>query len=204
MARLPVEERRRQLSEAAIRVMTRDGVARATTRAIASEAEVSLSVFHYCFESKQDLFESVIRQILSHTVRPAKASFEPGGNLRDSIRTALGVYWQHVLANPAEHQLTYELTQYVLREPGPAAVATMQYDAYAAAYVEVFERLHELLGVESAWPVTELATYFASLIDGLTLNWLVLRDDAAAERVLDRMADQVAELLGGPVVSPAG
>jgi AcrR family transcriptional regulator len=203
MARLPVEERRRQLSEAAIRVMTRDGVARATTRAIASEAEVSLSVFHYCFETKQDLFESVIRQILSHTVRPAKASFEVGGNLRDSIRGALGVYWQHVLANPAEHQLTYELTQYVLREPGLAAVATMQYDAYAAAYVEVFERLHELLGVESAWPVTELATYFASLVDGLTLNWLVLRDDAAAERVLDRMADQVAGLLGEPI-SPAG
>ena len=46
--------------------MTRDGVARATTRSIAADADVSLSVFHYCFTSKQELLEAVIETIMEH------------------------------------------------------------------------------------------------------------------------------------------
>ena len=128
MARLPIEERRQQLVDAAIRVMTRDGVNKATTRAISSEAEVSLSVFHYCFDSKQDLLEAVIETIVQHTVTPAKASIEPGTDLRDTIRRALGAYWTHVEANPEEHLLTYEVTQYCLRHPDFVDVARGQYD----------------------------------------------------------------------------
>ena len=195
MPRLPVEERRQQLVDAAIRVMTRDGVSKATTRAISSEAEVSLSVFHYCFESKQELLEAVIQTIVRHTVTPAKASIEPGADLRATIRGALGAYWSHVLANPEEHLLTYEVTQYCLRHPDFVEVARAQYEHYTSAYVEVFEQMHELLGVDSAWPLPVLANYLASVIDGLTLNWLAQRDGAHAEEVLDAIAEQFAGLL---------
>jgi AcrR family transcriptional regulator len=197
MARLPIEERRQQLVDAAIRVMTRDGVNKATTRSISSEAQVSLSVFHYCFESKQELFEAVIQTIVRHTVTPAKASIDPGADLRTTIRSALGAYWSHVQANPEEHLLTYEVTQYCLRHPDFVDVARGQYDHYTRAYVEVFEQLHELLGVDSAWPLPVLANYLASVIDGLTLNWLAQRDGAHAEEVLDAIADQVSGLLQG-------
>ncbi|MFB7756763.1 TetR/AcrR family transcriptional regulator, partial [Streptomyces sp. NPDC056121] len=57
MGRMPSAQRRRQLVEAAIRVMARDGVAKTTTRSVVAEAGVSLSVFHYCFDSKQELLE---------------------------------------------------------------------------------------------------------------------------------------------------
>jgi AcrR family transcriptional regulator len=197
MARKPVEERRQQLVDAAIRVMTRDGVTRATTRAISSEAGVSLSVFHYCFDSKQELLEAVIETIVRHTVTPAKATIEPGANLRDTIRNALGAYWAHVQANPGEHLLTYEVTQYCLREPGFVDVARGQYEHYTRAYVEVFEQMHEMLGVDSSWPIPVLANYLASVIDGLTLNWLAQRDGSHAEEVLDAIAEQVAVVLEG-------
>ena len=49
VARIPADERRQQLVEAAIRVMARDSVAQATTRAIVGEAGMPLGVFHYCF-----------------------------------------------------------------------------------------------------------------------------------------------------------
>jgi AcrR family transcriptional regulator len=195
MARKPVEERRQELVDAAIRVMTRDGVTRATTRAISSEAGVSLSVFHYCFESKQELLEAVIQTIVSHTVTPAKATIGPGANLQATIRSALGAYWSHVMANPEEHLLTYEVTAYCLRQPGFVDVARAQYEHYTRAYVEVFEQMRDLLGVESAWPIPVLANYLASVIDGLTLNWLAQRDGAHAEEVLDAIAEQFAELL---------
>jgi len=197
MPRLPVEERRQQLVDAAIRVMTRDGVTKATTRAISSEAEVSLSVFHYCFESKQELLEAVIQTIVRHTVTPAKATIEPGADLQATIRSALGAYWTHVQANPEEHLLTYEVTQYCLRHPDFVDVARAQYDHYTRAYIEVFEQMRELLGAESAWPIPVLANYLASVIDGLTLNWLAQRDGAHADEVLDAIAEQFAGLLEG-------
>jgi AcrR family transcriptional regulator len=195
MSRLPVQQRRQQLVDAAIRVMTRDGVTKATTRAISAEADVSLSVFHYCFDSKQDLFLAVIETIVGHTAIPAAAEIVPGETLGATVRNALGAYWTHVVENPEEHLLTYEVTQYVLRRPDLVPVARLQYDAYRKAYLDIFTQARELLGVEPAWPLEELADYLVSAIDGLTLQWLVQRDDKAAEAVLDRLAEQVAALL---------
>ena len=63
MTRMSAAERREQLVAAAIRVMTRDGVVRATTRAIASEAGMPLGVFHYAFRSKAELMAVVTETI---------------------------------------------------------------------------------------------------------------------------------------------
>ncbi|WP_327320490.1 TetR family transcriptional regulator [Streptomyces sp. NBC_01235] len=49
MARMALKERREELIAAAIRVVTREGVARTTTRSIVREAGMTLGVFHYCF-----------------------------------------------------------------------------------------------------------------------------------------------------------
>src|SRR4029079_17039577 len=72
MARMPSAQRRRQLTEAAIRAMARDGVPKKNTRSIAAEAGVSQSVFHYCFDSKEALVESVITTLTGHSVRVVK------------------------------------------------------------------------------------------------------------------------------------
>src|SRR4051812_49039342 len=52
VARVPVQDRRTQLVEAAISRAVRDGLADTTVRGIAEEAGVSLSTVHYCFASK--------------------------------------------------------------------------------------------------------------------------------------------------------
>ena len=114
MARMPSAERRTQLVDAAIRAMTRDGVARTTTRSICAEAGVSLSVFHYCFDSKQALLEAAIETITGNYVARVKSAVEPGATLRETVRGALQTYWDHVTAHPGEHMLTYDLTQYAL------------------------------------------------------------------------------------------
>ena len=117
MARMPLAERRQQLVDAAIAVMTREGVDKATTRAIVAEAGTSLSVFHYCFDSKQSLLEAVVKTIVGKTVSLAEATIEPGSNQLDTLRNAFMAYWNHVKANPEEHLLTYEVTQHCLRQP---------------------------------------------------------------------------------------
>ncbi|MCX2180733.1 TetR family transcriptional regulator [Streptomyces sp. SKN60] len=197
MGRMPSAERRRQLVEAAVRVMARDGVGRATTRAICAEAEVSLSVFHYCFDSKQELLEAAIGSITGNYVARVMSAVEPRATLRETVRGALGTYWEHVRAHPAEHMLTYELTQYALREEGFEHLARAQYEQYVASAAVLVGQVCAVLGVTPKVPVELVARVLAATIDGLTLQYLVLGDEQAAEALLDATADQLVALIGG-------
>ncbi|MFC9589430.1 TetR/AcrR family transcriptional regulator [Streptomyces sp. NPDC056944] len=196
MARMPSAERRRQLVEAAIRAMTRDGVARTTTRSICAEAGVSLSVFHYCFDSKQALLEAAIESITGNYVARVRNAVEPGATLRETVRGALQTYWDHVTAHPGEHMLTYDLTQYALREPGFEHLARAQYEQYVASAASLIEQVGGQ-DREPRVPVEVLARYLAAAIDGLTLQYLVLRDPKAAAEHLDLTTDQFVALIGG-------
>ncbi|BBC38301.1 Transcriptional regulator, TetR family [Streptomyces graminofaciens] len=195
MPRMPSAVRRRQLTEAAIRAMTRDGVPRTTTRSIAAEAGVSLSVFHYCFDSKQELIESVITTINEDYVALVREAIRPRGTLRETVRAGFQAYWDHVNAHPGEHMLTYELTQYALREPGFEHLARRQYEMYCDTYADLIEQLGRTMEFELRVPVPVLARYLAAMTDGLTLNFLVLGDDAAWADILDTITDHVAGLV---------
>ncbi|MEU6734424.1 TetR/AcrR family transcriptional regulator [Streptomyces physcomitrii] len=198
MARMPSAERRVQLVEAAIRAMTRDGVAKTTTRSICAEAGVSLSVFHYCFDSKQALLEAVIETITEHSVSRVREAVEPRPSLRETVRGALQAYWDHVVANPGEHMLTYELTQYALRQPGFEQLARRQYEQYTASNTAVIRQLAAVTGFEPRVPIEVLARYLTVMTDGLTLNFLVLGDEEGAAEVLDTTADHVLALVRVP------
>ncbi|MEU3774577.1 TetR family transcriptional regulator [Streptomyces sp. NPDC032472] len=195
MPRMPLAERRRQLTEAAIRALARDGVSRTTTRSIAAEAGVSLSVFHYCFDSKQALLESVIETITEHYLRVVREAILPRTSLRETVRAGFQAYWDHVRAHPAEHMLTYELTQYALRQPGFEHLARRQHELYCATYTELVEQVRGESDFELRVPVPVLARYLAAMTDGLTLNFLVLGDDSAAKEILDMVTDHVSGLV---------
>ncbi|MEU6863933.1 TetR family transcriptional regulator [Streptomyces sp. NPDC046876] len=195
MPRMPLAERRRQLTEAAIRALARDGVSRTTTRSIAAEAGVSLSVFHYCFDSKQALLESVIETITEHYLRVVREAILPRTSLRETVRAGFQAYWDHVRAHPAEHMLTYELTQYALRQPGFEHLARRQHELYCATYAELVEQVRGEADFELRVPVPVLARYLAAMTDGLTLNFLVLGDDSAAKEILDMVTDHVSGLV---------
>ena len=195
MARMPSAERRRQLTEAAIRAMARDGVARTTTRSIAAEAGVSLSVFHYCFDSKQALVEAVITTLTDHSVAVVKQALRPRATLVETVRAGFQAYWDHVRAHPDEHMLTYELTQYALREPGFEHLARRQYELYGTAYVELIDGLRRTMDLQLAVPASVLARYLAAMTDGLTLNYLVLGDESAWADILDTVTTHIAGLV---------
>jgi hypothetical protein len=121
----------------------------------------------------------------------AEASFDTGASRQQMIRAGLTAYWSHVTANPDQHLLTYELTQYCLRKPGYAAVARQQYDSYAQAFLTLLKAI----GAEPAGPPETVGRYLAATIDGLTLDWLVRRDDRSADQVLDLMARHIDEVM---------
>ncbi|HEY9373533.1 TetR/AcrR family transcriptional regulator [Streptomyces sp.] len=186
MPRLSADERREQLVEAAIRVMIRDGVAKTTTRAVVTEAAVPLGAFHYCFRSKEELLQSVIERITERTLSPVIT--HPEGTPYDVIRSTLHAYWDRVRERPAEHHVTYELTQYALRQPGLADLARKQYRHYLSINRAYLDSMARALGIRWTVDLPVLARHGLSVLDGLTLNWLIDRDDAEASAALDEYA----------------
>ncbi len=198
MARLSADERRRLLVEAAIRVMTRDGVAQATTRAIVGEADMSLGAFHYCFRSKEELLEHVIVAITDRTALPALEIIEGPGTLEEKLRGSLTSYWQHVLDHPDEHQLTYELTQHAARTPGLAELARKQYGNYLDANTRIVEALSTHADVTWKFPVPTVVRYLTAVIDGLTLLYLNEGDADAATAAIEVAAQLLLTLDESP------
>jgi AcrR family transcriptional regulator len=185
MPRLPAEARRAALVEAALRVMSRDGLAAGTTRAIVAEAGMSLASFHYAFGSRDELLRELVHRVLGHELSAATAEIPPGAGLADCLRAAAGGYLEHLQREPGAEQLMFELAMHSLRDPALLPLARQQYRAYTAAATRLLEQAAALTGAEWRRPVPELARLLVTLIDGATTTWLVDRDTEATRAVLD-------------------
>ena len=188
MARMSAAERRALLVEAAIAVMTREGVAHTTTRAVVAEAGMQIGVFHYCFRSKEELtlevMETISRRMFAAVADALTSSTDPA----EIIHRALRAYWADIEANPLQHLLNRELTQHALREPGEEEAAVVQYAGYAAG-IEAF--LSEIARVgDCTWrtPVDQLARFTLAAIEGTTIQWLISRDERMTVLLLDHLA----------------
>ena len=197
MTRMSASERRELLVEAAIRVMTRDGVAKATTRAIAAEAEMPLGVFHYAFRSKQELMTMVTETIARQSKTEIDAAVLGDGppELLDLALAGVSAYFDHVVQHPLEHLVTYELTTNALRDEELLDVAKRQYEYYLEQNAALLEALGELLGLEFTEPLPVVNRYIFSVMDGLALNWLAKGDEEEARAVLDVLARTLTTLV---------
>ena len=194
MARIPAPERRVALIEAALRVVSRNGIAQATTRAIVGEAGMSLASFHYAFDSRDELIDELITTVVAREQQAVIPDVVPGVGLADVLESGILRYFEHLKADPEHEQAMLELTQYALRSPDRHPLALAQY----TRYVELAERSLELAAdvAEVTWrvPVADVARVLVAFTDGLTLTWLVDRDDDAARAVARAAADALSRM----------
>ena len=202
MTRIPAADRRIALVRAALRVVAERGVAQATTRAIVAEAGMSLASFHYAFQSRDELMVELIRHVVDEeatAVLPEASIDDANGQderepLRQILRDGLQRYADHVSREPLREKAMLELTQYALRSPELHHLAVAQYERYHALAAEALDSAARRSGSVWLHPVGEVARLLVSLTDGLTIAWLVDRDDSATAKLLDVTADSVAAL----------
>ncbi|WP_285116113.1 TetR family transcriptional regulator C-terminal domain-containing protein [Leifsonia sp. fls2-241-R2A-40a] len=204
MTRIPVADRRTALVQAALRVVARDGVAAATTRRIVGEAGMPLASFHYVFSSRDELMAELIEAAVESEqtdLAPALSGDAGEIGIREAIRAGLQHYFDGVCADPDREKAMFELTQWALREPGFESLARRQYARYHEVAAQAAADAARLTAHEWTRPVDEIARILVSFTDGLTVGWLVTRDDAAAAAVMDVAADALAAL-ATPVRQP--
>ncbi|MHA6693111.1 TetR/AcrR family transcriptional regulator [Homoserinimonas sp. A520] len=194
MARVSSADRRAALVQAALRVIDRDGVHAASTRAIVAEAGMPLASFHYAFRSRDELIREVVASVVEGEKAAAVDSLEPGADLGTTVRAGLQAYFDLVVARPAHEQAMFELFHYSLRTDDLADLPRAQYASYHATVREVLEVGAQLTGMRWAIPVDDVARLVVVFTDGVTLAWLADRDADAASRTLDLAATAITAL----------
>ncbi|WKK70380.1 TetR family transcriptional regulator [Rathayibacter oskolensis] len=205
MRRIPVTQRRAELVDAAIRVIARDGLAAATTRAIVAEAGMPLGAFHYSFASRDELVSAVIEQVtdserLAAILHADHVDAQHPADIATVLTDGLEGYLALLESAPSGELALLEVALYAVRHD-PDAVRT-QWAVYRAASEEALAYAAGIAGVRWTRPVAELAHSLTRSLDGLTLTWLADRDSDAARAYIAFTATAFAALTT-PAADPA-
>jgi AcrR family transcriptional regulator len=193
--RLSADVRREQLLAAALRVMKRDGVRAATTRAICAEAGMPHGAFHYCFRSKQELYADLLCADIETSLDAAWPEISPDASPAENIRTLLRAFWAVVEADPEGELVLFELIGRALREPDLRELPGWEHETSLAKAVEHLDHLAVEAHVEYTIDTRLLGEMVLAVLDGLASTWLSHRDDALARATLDQFAMMLATVV---------
>ncbi|MFH8805608.1 TetR/AcrR family transcriptional regulator [Streptomyces sp. NPDC017936] len=188
------EERRRLLVAAALRVMKRDGIAAASTRAISAEADMPHGAFHYCFRSKKELYAALLASDIEIDLTEAWPDIHPEMSTEDNIRTLLHAFWSQIENDPEGQLVLFDLGSLALRDPELQDLPQWEERAAlekAAGYLRRFAQEAEL---EYSQPEECLAELLLASLNGITWSWLSHKDNVRAREALDRFAGLFATL----------
>ncbi|MGW2522407.1 TetR/AcrR family transcriptional regulator [Streptomyces sp. NPDC001617] len=102
MAHVSAAERRPQLIKAAIDLMTREGVAAGSTRAIAAELGVAQATVHYTFGTKEDLYRAVMEQLTHDPVGQVAKWAPTDSGFEETAASLAAALWRTVTAVTAK------------------------------------------------------------------------------------------------------
>lgn len=168
--------------QAAITVIAREGLAGASTRAIAEAAGVNKAMLHYSFADKDTLLLAVLGHILTD-VRETLTRAAAGAPDQPVARMAalMRAYWHHVEATPALQRVQYELTLYALSQASHAELAQRQY----AGYVDLVAGAIGTAPGRKRAAVRTVAELVVATLDGLILQFLADPARPPAQRRLN-------------------
>lgn len=181
--------------DAAFRVIARDGLPAATTRAICAEAGIQQGLFHYAYETKAELLQELTSTVLTVQMREL---FEPTpgvSTLRDALRGALDQLMDATLVDRDRQMVISELmTADRRRDKDPGALDRWHHTRYTELAEEFLTEVADRFDAEWTVPLHELARLSASSVSGVVRAWLADDDDDLARASLRVLADAVAGL----------
>lgn len=197
---VPLEQRRRELTETAVRVMARDGAWPLTTRAVAKEAGVPHGTVHYAFSSKNELLREVMRLDISHLSDLAAAQREreisSAQDVRHAVAEVFTAYADSVMADPDTETAYFELSLMAARDPELRALSGQSQGEYRAVVAQLLEDMAARTGLAWDADVALVAEQALSGLFGAAVGWLEHRDDALFRALIDDAAEVLARRLG--------
>ncbi len=148
---------------------------------------------------KDELIGEDIEVITGNCLQAMGEVPEVGADPDAAIRAAVEGYWAHVRSRPSEHQLSYELIQHSLRQPGEEQPAKDQYERYLAGIERFLTAVAQSGGFTWRGSPDALARLTLAVLQGVTFQWLAIQDDARARELLEQLVEVLQARVGqGP------
>ena len=179
------EATRRRIVDAARDVLLERGHAAASTRAVADEAGVRLSLVHYHFGGKQGLLLEVLQRENELLLARQHKLYASPGPLAEKWRTACDFLDEDVRSGYV--RVLWELWAAGLADEELAAGWRAAMDQWRSLLESVFAAWAEETGVELPLSSRAVATLVANLFEGIEIELLagVPPQDAPHHEVLD-------------------
>ncbi|NHB84025.1 hypothetical protein G7085_03405 [Tessaracoccus sp. HDW20] len=84
-----------------------------------AEAGMSLASFHYAFESREQLIEALMAEVLAVEEEAVLPAVGTDASLADLIASSLTSYLDHLRSDPVRERAMLELTLHALRTGSP-------------------------------------------------------------------------------------
>ncbi|MEO3972556.1 TetR/AcrR family transcriptional regulator [Streptomyces sp. CAU 1734] len=207
MAHVSAAERRPQLIAAAIDLMSREGVAAGSTRAIAAELGVAQATVHYTFGSKEDLYRAVLESLTADLITGIQKAVERAADLEEALRATADAFIIDLGDRPDLSLLWFELIAFSLRSPELREVVAKYHQDASEIATTAFARIAERTGQEYAVPPGELAGFLLNGLDGASLSFLIRGEDTPGERTrrdLDQLVRATLTLAEGTAPAASG
>jgi len=189
--------RSREFVAAARRLMSRDGVAKASMRAVAAEAGTPLGTLQHVFSTKEQLIRAVIDDVMDEIADVLRDSAQVDRGLAHAIRHGITDFWDQLVESRIEVQvMQYELLNQMLRTPGQEDLARWQYQRYTDVVADWCREAAERAGETSALEYDQLARLLLATVDGLTMQYACAPDAERARRDLERTVEACVLLAG--------
>jgi AcrR family transcriptional regulator len=164
---------RAALLEAAADAFTRVGYEAATVDGITEAAGFSRGAFYSNFDSKGELFLTLVESRISGRLEDIAAAFQEGGSPRERIISG-GRYLDSLVAQDRQWCLLYmEFWGRAVREPKLRRRFAAQYEAWRSGIAEIIDTQSAELGVTLDAPSRELASALVALFEGHVLQKLI-------------------------------
>lgn len=196
MARLSADERRMQLIDAALAVMSNEGLQAATTRRISEYAGVQLATMHYVFDNKHDLLAAVMTKVTDDVAATVSGAIERSSGLRAAIGDSATGFWSMVEQDIGLQIMQYEVTTYALRHAELAWLAEWQYDRYCKAVEGAYRKVMRA-DEKSSVPLPQLARLVVAGVDGIILQFITHRSVRRARRDIRNLVELTGRLVTG-------
>ncbi|MBD0023657.1 TetR family transcriptional regulator [Gordonia pseudamarae] len=197
MTRMPVEQRRKALVEAAFEVIAERSAEGATTRTICSHAGMPLASFHYAFESRDDLLRRVMLTTVPEEISDWVSTMVPGrgagvtgrAGLEEGLRTHLGVFHSVLQSGPGRMRACVSLALYAHNHPPLADAAKEMFDhLYAIAERSLVEAADNM-GVHWLTPPRTLGRFVVGTTTAAALVHLATADAEAVGTSLTALSN---------------
>ena len=184
-----VEQRRREIIDAARTCFLRNGFHQTTTDEICREAAITPGGLYHYFGSKEEIISAVIEDAAHDTVQNLRSAAEASGDARTAVQALAALFFQWVRDPQLDNvtRLDMEIWAESLRNEKLAGIAR-ESRALRRQWLESLIRgaIQEGVYTNEVDP-RGLANLIMSIFDGLRLGRLLWRDDFDVDGALEAL-----------------